>query len=766
MDFERLFLGLPAAYLVMTRDLVIVEANEAYLELLGRTREELVGRYVFDAFPPPADALDEHGRNPVQVSFELVRDTGRPDVLPLQKYDVADHAAGRRVERYWSVVSAPLLGEDGTTSLVLQRVEDVTDYVRERANRRTDLMGDEEWERRVLAVEADLYVRLQQLGAARAAEAEVGAALRASEQRARAVLDTAVDGILTIDGTGRVESMNAAAERMFGWRAADVVGRNVSMLMPEPYRSEHDRYLERYHRTGERRIIGIGREVLGQRRDGSAFPLELAVSEVGGDSGLFTGVVRDISERKELEAQLARQALHDPLTGLANRSLLLDRLEHALARLPRHAGALALMFLDLDRFKLVNDSLGHDAGDELLIQTAERLRAVVRCEDLVARLGGDEFVVLCEDLPDPGDAEAVAARIVAALNAPVHVRGRDIRAPASVGVVTDVGERTASELLRDADAAMYQAKEQGRGRYALLDDLARRRAVERMQLADDLHQALESSQLRACYQPVVDLSTGQVVAAEALVRWHHPTRGVLLPASFLTIADEVGLLPELDEWMISTACADAAAWGRTLRRDIGVSVNVSASSLTDHDLLQRVAGVVQGAGLAPGQLTLEVTEGALMQAAGSTVTALEHLRQLDVRLAVDGFGTGFSSLRYLQKLPVRTLKVDRSFVGTLDAAADEVSGSSAVVRAIVSLAAGLDVDTVAEGIETPGQLAAVRELGCHIGQGYLLARPAPASDLLRAAQDGATLLPSAGPAPRSSRSSKARRRRRADVAQR
>ncbi len=321
-------------------------------------------------------------------------------------------------------------------------------------------------------------------------ERAVAAALRVSEQRARAVLETAVDGIITIDPAGRVESMNRAAEQLFGFPASAVVGRNVRMLMPEPYRSEHDAYLAEYQRTGRRRVIGLGREVVGQRRDGSTFPMELAVSDVGPEVGLYTGVVRDITDRKQLEARLTQQALHDSLTGLGNRALLVARLEQAVARLRRHPGVLALLFLDLDRFKLVNDTLGHDAGDELLVQTAGLLRAAVRPEDTVARLGGDEFVVLCEDLADTAAVEALARRVAAALHRPVWLRGREVFLSASVGVVPAAAERPAAELLRDADAAMYQAKEQGRGRYALLDQTARARLSDRLQLTSQLHRAL------------------------------------------------------------------------------------------------------------------------------------------------------------------------------------------------------------------------------------------------------------------------------------
>ena len=568
------------------------------------------------------------------------------------------------------------------------------------------------------------------------------AALRVSEQRARAVLETAVDGIVTIDRAGRVESMNPAAERMFGYAAREVVGRNVSMLMPEPYRSEHDEYLARYLRTGQRRIIGIGREVVGRRRDGSTFPMELAVSDVGPEVGLFTGIVRDITERKQFEAQLAHHALHDPLTGLGNRTLLMQRLEHALARLPRHPGMLALLFLDLDRFKLVNDTLGHEAGDELLIEAAGLLRRALRPEDMVARLGGDEFVVLCEDLTSQADAEAVARRLADALNVPVCLRRREVFLSASIGVVTTSGGVTATELMRDADTAMYQAKEQGRGRYALLDDDAREEMSDRLQLSSDLRRALERNELRVVYQPLVDLDTGEVVAAEALLRWQHPERGLLAPAAFLRIAEDVGTIVDFDAWMMRTACLDTAQWGRQMGRPLAVWVNVSGRSLADPGLVPAVADALARSGLDAGLLTLEITEGALMRDAATTVRTLTALRELGVQLAVDDFGTGYSSLAYLEQFPVHTLKVDRSFVAGLDEGVDNMRGSAAITRAIVSLAAGLQLRTVAEGIETPGQLDAVTALGCTLGQGYFLGRPASRDSIVVAAPHGVA-LPSA-----------------------
>ena len=742
LDYRSLFEELPTAYLVLTPDLVIVDANAAYRTMLGRTREELIGWPLFEAFPPAPDALDEHGNNTLELSFRHVRDTGEPDVMPLYKYDVVDKAKGTAEERYWSLINAPLLADDGSTRLLLLRVEDVTDYVREREGLRHEAEYGLEWQRRAQAVEGQLYQRMRQLEAARQEQASAVAALRASDQRARAVLDTAVDAIITIDGSGRIESVNRAAEQMFGYPASEVIGRNVSVLMPEDYAVQHDAFVGRYRRTGQPRVIGSGREVCGRRRDGSVFPAELAVSEVGAGRSLFTGVVRDITERKQLEARLTHQALHDPLTGLANRALLVERLDVALARRSEDGRLLALLFLDLDRFKLVNDTLGHEAGDELLRQTAARLQATVRPQDVVARLGGDEFVVLCEDVEDTADARSVADRVVHALSRPLTLRDREIHVSASVGVVTDAGERSSRELLRDADAAMYRAKEEGRGRVSAPDGGSHASTEDRLQLSSDLHRARGSGELRAHYQPLVDLTTGEISGAEALLRWQHPDRGLLMPGAFLPLAEDVGLMTSLDTWMLTAACTDAVTWRAALERSVGVSVNLSGRSLADRGLRDTVVAALEASGLDAELLTLEMAEGALMQNAAATVRTLSALRDLGVRLAVDDFGTGYSSLAYLQRFPVHAMKVDRSFVAPLGGEGPETEASTAIVRAIVHLAQGLGLQTVAEGIETPEQLAAVTALGCDVGQGFFLGRPTTPDNIRLAAPDGVA-LPSA-----------------------
>jgi diguanylate cyclase (GGDEF)-like protein/PAS domain S-box-containing protein len=549
-------------------------------------------------------------------------------------------------------------------------------------------------------------------------------ALRDSEEHFRVLVDSVRDyAIMMLDPAGRVVSWNAGAGQIHGYGAAEILGRSLEVFYPpeEAGRGEPARHLAEATAAGH--VDYQGWRV---RKDGSRFWADVVLTavfdDVGGLRG-FSKVSRDISQRRQLEAKLEHQALHDPLTGLANRTLLVKRLEHALVRLSRHPGTVAVLFLDLDRFKPINDSLGHEAGDELLIRTGELLRDAVRPQDTVARLGGDEFVVLCEDLASAADLDAVARRVTGAVRVPVRLRAQEVFLSASVGVATASADTNAMDLLRDADIAMYQAKGQGGGRCAWFDEAARGEVTERLLLTGDLHRAVERGELRAHYQPLVDLPTGDVLAAEALLRWQHPRRGLLAPAAFLSLAEDVGVMVDFDAWIMRTACQDAAEWQRRLGRPVGVWVNVSGRSLADPALPSNLATTLDRARLDPGLVTLEITEGALMRDAAATVGTLTTLRELGVQLAVDDFGTGYSSLAYLQQFPVHALKVDMSFVARLDGAGEHADASAAIISAIMGVADALHLRTVAEGIESARQLASVTALGCDLGQGFLLGRP-------------------------------------------
>jgi diguanylate cyclase (GGDEF)-like protein len=439
---------------------------------------------------------------------------------------------------------------------------------------------------------------------------------------------------------------------------------------------------------------------------------------------------RVLRQSQQSQAVIKHQAQHDGLTKLPNRALFGERVARAVAR-----GGSAVLFVDLDDFKRVNDSLGHAVGDALLITVAERLRACVRPDDTAARLGGDEFAVLLETA-DADGAALVAQRILTHLAEPFDLDGITVLVRASIGIAIGRGDRRDADLLRDADVAMYVAKAAGKGRFSFFEPSMHERIRSRLQVESELRSALESDQLLVLYQPVVALADGKVVEVEALVRWRHPTRGLLGPGEFLAVAEETGLILPLGRLVLRHACRQAPALSRAAGRPIRVGVNVAAKQLADESLADDVAAALDEAGLDPGQLLLEFVESAVMQDSESVASTVDALRRLGVGLALDDFGTGFSSLSHLQRFPIDQLKVDRSFVGQLGA------GESTMVKIILQIAQTLGLEVVAEGVESPAQAEHLRALGCPLAQGYHFARPleaAAVADQLRAAYGPSTL---------------------------
>ena len=457
-----------------------------------------------------------------------------------------------------------------------------------------------------------------------------------------------------------------------------------------------------------------------------------------GEDPLFYGVFLDVSDRKRMESELERLALYDALTGLPNRALFADRLGHVLARRGRETST-AVYFLDVDRFKRINDSLGHAAGDEVLREVAKRLDGVLRPEDTVARFGGDEFTVLCESVGGVLEAVSIADRLQRPLRDPLMAGGAELRLSASIGVAlvepNEVGD--AQHLIEDADAAMYRAKERGGARAELFDSAMRDNAVRALRIEQELQHALEHGELRLYLQPGVDLRTGQVIGAEALVRWSHPQRGRIMPDRFLSVAEETGLIVPLGAWVIGESCRQLAEWqSRPETSQLHLSLNLSARELTHPDVVSNLLGCVRESGIDPRFLTIEVTESTAMADGDSGFRALREFSSEGIRVAIDDFGTGYSSLEQLRRMPVDIVKIDRSFVSGM---ADDPT-DRALVAAVVGMGRALKLAVVAEGIESPEESEALLELGCHIGQGFLFAKPLPIDEMDELLASGTSAL--------------------------
>jgi diguanylate cyclase (GGDEF)-like protein/PAS domain S-box-containing protein len=569
---------------------------------------------------------------------------------------------------------------------------------------------------------ADDYVmkaRLQRLPAAverELREAEARTAHREA-QKTLIALRKAVDSLpvgVTITGTdGTILFTNPAEHVLHGYAPDELVGKEGRGLVPEEFARPLTLDQMRNLRSWKRERLNV-------RKDGSVFPAQLISDVVLGAGGEPLGIVticEDISERKLVEQQMFRHAFYDDLTGLPNRTLFLERLGRAVARSRGRSESLyAVLYLDLDRFKLVNDGLGHHIGNQLLVAIARRLEQCLRPADTVARLGGDEFTILVDDLKDTEAATQLAERVQLELTTPFALAGQQVYTSASIGIaVSTHGYHRHEDVLRDADIAMYRAKARGKARYEMFDSAMHLHAVSLLKLETDLRRAVECGEITAHYQPIVALTTGEVIGFEALARWRHPQRGIILPDEFIPLAEETGLILSLGPALLREACREVA---RLEDSRLTISVNLSARQLADDGLVEAIDEALATAGLPAPRLKLEVTESAIMGNADAAVAVLRALRERGIGIQVDDFGTGYSSLSYLQKLPVDTLKIDRSFVSRIDDAGEKAE----IVESIIALARSLELDVIAEGIETERQLARLRTLRCDGGQGFLLSK--------------------------------------------
>jgi diguanylate cyclase (GGDEF)-like protein/PAS domain S-box-containing protein len=563
---------------------------------------------------------------------------------------------------------------------------------------------------------------------------------RAEEDLTERVLDSTTEGIVGIDERGRILFANGAAGRHLGTDANSLVGQDHHAAIGH---LDRDGKIYDVLRCPVCRILRSAeslpvvdqqfRRVNGRPVSVEYLSTKLALPE--GETGLLM-TFRDVSD----DARLARSGMHDPLTALPNRYRFADHLERALVRLGRLHCYVAVLYVDIDRFKLVNSSISHDAGDGVLVEAARRLEHVVRAQDTVARVGGDEFAVLCVDIVDEEDACRVARRILDAFLMPIKVDVHDIPVSVSVGlVVTNVADADQDRLLHDADAAMVRAKGNGGARFEVFDTAMRDRVGNRLRLETQLRHALEVGDLRVHYQPKVSLHTGHITGVEALVRWWRPEEGLVPPNEFIPVAEQSGLIVPIGEFVLEQACLDAKRWRETLpnARSLIMAVNLSARQLAEPNLVEYVGQLLERTGLPPAALCLEITESVVMNDVEESIRLLHGLKELGVKLAVDDFGTGYSSLAYLSRFPVDILKIDRSFVKGLASGGD----SRPIVESVVSLASALRMITVAEGVEDEDQAGILRQLGCTLAQGFLFARPMGGEEAERLIRRGLSWTP-------------------------
>jgi diguanylate cyclase (GGDEF)-like protein/PAS domain S-box-containing protein len=548
-------------------------------------------------------------------------------------------------------------------------------------------------------------------------------ALRRSEERYRTILESIEDGYYEVDLAGNLIFFNDALCRMYGYARDELTGINNRKYMNPETGENTYRIFNEVYRTGEPNRMFDWEFI---KKDGSKIFVEVSASLVkdayGKPSG-FRGIVRDITARKMTEERLRYLANYDSLTGLLNRALFRDRLSHAAERARRQKGVVVVLFIDLDRFKSVNDTLGHEFGDKLLQAAARRIKGCLRDSDTIARLGGDEFIIMLEDIAYPERAVIVAKKILQSFVRPILVSEREIYTSASIGITSYPGDASDIDaLLRNADSAMYLAKERGRNNYQFFTPEMNARAQERLLLESSLRRALEREEFILYYQPQVDIMTGGLTGFEVLLRWQHPDLGLLTPDKFIPIAEETGMIISMDEWVIKSACIQWCQWRDMGLPPVDMAVNISILQFRQKDLHRTLARIVGDTGMEPRHLELELTETDLMTNPDRSRETLMKLKESGIRCAIDDFGTGYSSLNYLKRFPIDTLKIDRSFIKDITTDPDD----AAIVQAIISLGNTLRKDVVAEGVETMEQSDFLKSLNCHKAQGFLFSRPVPA----------------------------------------
>lgn len=648
-------------------------ANRAHAEFVGLRQDELIGRNIYDITGQKTAPVCIDGN---AEAFE--------NGTPVRTETQIEDSDGEK--RYLSIVKVPKLRADGQVDHVVCTAQDVTEHM----------------------------------------QAEAGLRMQTS------AINAASDQIIITDAQGRIEFANPAFESETGYKFEEIAGKNPRFL-------KSDRQDVAFYALLWNTILN-GRtwhgEVTNRRKDGTTYVAQMTITPVKNEHGRierFVAINRNITEKKLFEQRMNHLAHHDLLTGLPNRLMMSHRLTHSVQEASRGNGRVAVLFLDLDGFKLINDTMGHKTGDELLKTVADRLMHCCKDTDTLSRMGGDEFVIVLPQVTGPEQAAKVARRVMKTLSKPFNLDGTEVFVSASIGIsMYPVHGDDVEALVKNADAAMYYAKEQGRAGYYFYGEELNAAAAERMALENQLRRAIERQEFVVYYQPRVDVATGKILGAEALVRWRHPELGLVYPDRFVPIAEETGLIVPISEWVLKTACAQNKAWQDAGLPPIDVAVNISARQFQRKNTLSQIKSILKDSGLDPNFLEIELTESTLMRRPEAAAEVLNKLKAMGIHIAVDDFGTGYSSLSYLKKFPVDALKIDRSFVGEITTNADD----AAITKAVIAMAHSLNLKVVAEGVETLEQLQFLYELGCDEMQGYFVSAAVAPEELVRLLSEG------------------------------
>ena len=685
-DFIQVILqNTDAGYILVDEDLSIQLWSPWIEKRAFIPVEESIGRNLLEVFPQLVDSLLEQTIDQCRASQVADVHPKSIDPHPLPLYnDSADRLNDARL--FHEISIKPVISDDGMS--ILLQVIDVTEaFLREmQLHEQTDIMEQ---------LMTDISTREGQL---------------------RTLLDSTLDGIITLDEMGAIKQFNNAAEDMFGYNANEIIGTSVFTLIPCNGNDEKEQsFLEVFSDS-----LGTASEVLAVRKDRSKFMLEIAINEMdlNGDRH-FVGSMRDITERTQAEKMIRHMAQHDALTDLPNRILFRERLESAMAYANRNNEMVAVMFLDLDRFKTINDSLGHHAGDALLCGVSDRLQSCIRSTDTVARLGGDEFAIIQTGIRKADGVKIMANKIIESIAQPFDHEGSEINTSTSIGITvhpTDEGD--SDQLIQNADMAMYRAKRLGRNNFQFYSDDMHEEIQRTVMMEHEIRRAIQEQEFILYFQPQIDLHDSTIVGAEALIRWQHPERGMIPPGDFIPVAEDSGLIVPLGKWVLEESCRWAKSW-HDRGVEMRIAVNLSASQFNDSDIVDTVDHILETSGLGSEFLELEITESLLMNNVQSTMNTLYRFEQMGVTISIDDFGTGYSSLAYLKRFPVSKIKIDRSFVKDVGTSKDD----AVICQTVIGLGHSLGMTVVAEGVEDEEQLGFLQFHGCDVVQGYLTGRP-------------------------------------------